>query len=127
MTPDDASSITLGSNALRINGLPAETPTSSEVPTVNGDSRPATLRTETSTTHSLSLSDDPDLSGRDISPTPSKRSDLEDFAPPSATTKPSTPIPVTAARRRYFNQIITKCVLQLLMIETVSELVNNDA
>ncbi|KAK5142851.1 guanine nucleotide exchange protein for ADP-robosylation factor [Rachicladosporium monterosium] len=127
MTPDDASSITLGSNALRINGLPAETPTSSEVPTVNGDSRPATLRTETSTTHSLSLSDDPDLSGRDISPTPSKRSDLEDFAPPSATAKTSTPIPVTAARRRYFNQIITKCVLQLLMIETVSELFNNDA
>lgn len=34
---------------------------------------------------------------------------------------------MTAARRRYFNQIITKCVLQLLMIETVSELFNNDA
>ncbi|KAK1056226.1 guanine nucleotide exchange protein for ADP-robosylation factor [Friedmanniomyces endolithicus] len=127
MTPDDASSITLGSNALRVNGLPAETPTSSEVPTLNGDSRPATLRTETSTSHSLSLSDEPDLSGRDISPAPSKRSDLEDFAPPSASAKTSTPIPVTAARRRYFNQIITKCVLQLLMIETVSELFNNDA
>lgn len=51
-------------------------------------------------------------------------SDLESFAPqnPSQT----APIVVTAARRRYFNQIITKCVLQLLMIETVSELFSND-
>jgi len=36
------------------------------------------------------------------------------------------PVVVTAARRRFFNQIITKCVLQLLMIETVSELFTND-
>ncbi|KAK3116433.1 guanine nucleotide exchange protein for ADP-robosylation factor [Teratosphaeriaceae sp. CCFEE 6253] len=117
-TPDDASSITSGTNALRINGLPAETP--SEVPTINGDGGPA-LRTETS--NSLSLSDDPDMD-REISPAPSKRSELEDFA---TSAKAQTPIPVTAARRRYFNQIITKCVLQLLMIETVSELFNNDA
>jgi hypothetical protein len=37
------------------------------------------------------------------------------------------PVVVTAARRRFFNQIITKCVLQLLMIETVNELFSNDA
>ena len=33
---------------------------------------------------------------------------------------------MTAARRRFFNQIITKCVLQLLMIETVQELFGNE-
>ncbi|KAK3616385.1 guanine nucleotide exchange protein for ADP-robosylation factor [Elasticomyces elasticus] len=118
MTSDDASGIASGANALRINGLPAETP--SETHTVNGDSQLAPLRTELS--HTLSLSDS-DMD-RDVSPAPSKRSELEDFA---ATAKHQQPVPVTAARRRYFNQIITKCVLQLLMIETVSELFNNDA
>jgi brefeldin A-inhibited guanine nucleotide-exchange protein len=32
---------------------------------------------------------------------------------------------VTAARRRFFNHIISRCVLQLLMIETVNELFSN--
>jgi len=36
------------------------------------------------------------------------------------------PSSVTAARRREFKQIIVKCVLQLLMIETVSELLASD-
>lgn len=40
---------------------------------------------------------------------------------------PNAPVVVTAARRRFFNQIITKCVLQLLMIDTVSELFSNDS
>lgn len=48
--------------------------------------------------------------------------ELESFAPPSNPSQTTTTVPVTAARRRFFNQIITKCVLQLLMIETVSEL-----
>lgn len=39
---------------------------------------------------------------------------------------PQQPIVVSAARRRYFNKIITKCVLQLLMIETVQELFSNE-
>ena len=54
---------------------------------------------------------------------PSK--DLEEFKP-----QPDmhTPVPVvTAARRRFFNKIITNCVLQLLMIETVAELFSNDS
>jgi brefeldin A-inhibited guanine nucleotide-exchange protein len=34
---------------------------------------------------------------------------------------------VTAARRRFFNRIISRCVLQLLMIETVNELFSNNA
>ena len=101
-------------NALKINGLDHE-----DGPTVtNGHSRPSAIRTETSTSLSLSEHD------RSPSPAVSKRVDLEDFA---AAAKQQAPIVVTAARRRYFNQIITKCVLQLLMIETVSELFNNDA
>lgn len=49
---------------------------------------------------------------------------LEDYRPES--TLQTAPVVVTAARRRFFNQIITKCVLQLLMIETVNELFSND-
>lgn len=36
------------------------------------------------------------------------------------------PAAVTVTRRRFFNRIITNCVLQLLMIETVHELFSND-
>ncbi|KAM0326645.1 hypothetical protein ACHAQA_006514 [Verticillium albo-atrum] len=50
---------------------------------------------------------------------------LEDYKPPSNLQQ--QPVVVTAARRRYFNQIISRCVLQLLMIETVNELFSNDA
>jgi brefeldin A-inhibited guanine nucleotide-exchange protein len=70
------------------------------------------------------MQSDPDLS-------PSKQTqftesgELEAFNNTSST--PNAPIVVTAARRRFFNQIITKCVLQLLMIETVSELFSNDS
>ncbi|KAL5340376.1 hypothetical protein BJX70DRAFT_125081 [Aspergillus crustosus] len=50
--------------------------------------------------------------------------DLEDYRP--QTDSQQQPAAVTAARRRYFNRIITNCVLQLLMIETVHELFSND-
>lgn len=49
---------------------------------------------------------------------------LEEFKP--ASTLQQQPIVVTAARRRFFNRIISRCVLQLLMIETVNELFSND-
>lgn len=52
-------------------------------------------------------------------------SDLEDYKPQAALQE--QPVVVTAARRKFFNKIITRCVLQLLMIETVSELFSNDA
>lgn len=55
----------------------------------------------------------------------SGQSDLEDYKPQPDL---QTPAPVvTAARRRFFNKIITNCVLQLLMIETVAELFSNDS
>ncbi|KAI7508911.1 hypothetical protein KC347_g5711 [Hortaea werneckii] len=114
-TGDDSASIS-SANALRINGL--SDPTSSEVSTVNGDSQSAT--TNTGTSDSLTL-------GTEHSPSPSRKpSELEDFAS-TGPKQQQAPVVVTAARRRYFNQIITKCVLQLLMIETVSELFNNDS
>lgn len=117
MTADDAMSISSAPNALRINGLPEEH--TAEVSSINGDGLPEGIRSETS--NSLALSD-PEAE-RSPSPAPRKQSDLEDFA--SMPGKQQAPIVVTAARRRYFNQIITKCVLQLLMIETVSELFGN--
>ncbi|CAD6504656.1 BgTH12-00162 [Blumeria graminis f. sp. triticale] len=50
--------------------------------------------------------------------------DLEDYKPQSELQQ--RPVVVTAARRKFFNQIITKCVLQLLIIETVNELFSNE-
>jgi brefeldin A-inhibited guanine nucleotide-exchange protein len=47
--------------------------------------------------------------------------DLENFK-----LHPEAQPSVTAARKREFKQIIVKCVLQLLMIETVSELLASD-
>ncbi|AEO58280.1 hypothetical protein MYCTH_2305515 [Thermothelomyces thermophilus ATCC 42464] len=55
--------------------------------------------------------------------TPSQQ--LEEFKP--ANPLQQQPVVVTAARRRFFNRIISRCVLQLLMIETVNELFSNDA
>lgn len=52
-------------------------------------------------------------------------SGLEDYKPQSELQQ--QPVVVTAARRRFFNTIITRCVLQLLMIETVNELFSNDS
>ena len=55
--------------------------------------------------------------------------------PPPAPSNPQNPnhtgsmpqqVVVTPARRRFFNKIITRCVLQLLMIETVNELFSNN-
>ena len=50
--------------------------------------------------------------------------ELEDYRPQD--NPQEQPVVVTAARRRFFNKIITRCVLQLLMIETVNELFSNN-
>lgn len=50
---------------------------------------------------------------------------LEDYRP-QADVQQQPPAAVTVARRRFFNRIITNCVLQLLMIETVHELFSNE-
>lgn len=70
---------------------------------------------------SASLSDTP---GSDGARTPPASAQLEEFKPSSNL---QTPAPqISAARRRFFNRIISRCVLQLLMIETVNELFSND-
>ncbi|MCJ1319050.1 guanine nucleotide exchange protein for ADP-robosylation factor [Xylographa vitiligo] len=65
---------------------------------------------------------------RSSSPQPlnhaSEASELEDYRPQAGPQE--QPVVVTAARRRFFNKIITRCVLQLLMIETVNELFSNN-
>ncbi|KAI1499242.1 guanine nucleotide exchange factor for ADP ribosylation factor [Biscogniauxia marginata] len=58
-------------------------------------------------------------------PTTASIAPLEDYKPASSLQQ--QPVVVTTARRRFFNRIISRCVLQLLMIETVSELFSNDA
>jgi len=72
--------------------------------------------------------DEPDEISKERSPDEKRQTvtniDLEDYKPASQLQQ--QPV-VTAARRRFFNKIITKCVLQLLMIETVSELFSNDS
>ncbi|KAL9094225.1 MAG: hypothetical protein Q9165_003365 [Trypethelium subeluteriae] len=106
-------------NALGINGLPASQPQSS----VNAHQTP---QTSTSPKRSSSRGR-ASSSGASKKPS-STRDGLEDFSHPSADEPlQQPPIVVTAARRRFFNQIITKCVLQLLMIETVNELFSNES
>ena len=56
---------------------------------------------------------------------PSRETELEAYRPQSALQQ--QPVVVTAARRKFFNKIITQCVLQLLMIETVNELFSNES
>lgn len=53
-----------------------------------------------------------------------QNSELEDYRPQAETQQQTAAVTVT--RRRFFNRIITNCVLQLLMIETVHELFSND-
>lgn len=83
-----------------------------------------------SMSHTVSQSSTPVLNGATESITSSPTTsapptpNLEDYRPESQLQ--TAPVVVTAARRRFFNQIITKCVLQLLMIETVNELFSND-
>jgi brefeldin A-inhibited guanine nucleotide-exchange protein len=72
-------------------------------------------------------SSNPAADQRMPSPLPKRQmQELEDYRPDNQDLQ-QPPIVVTAARRRFFNQIITKCVLQLLMIETVQELFTNEA
>jgi brefeldin A-inhibited guanine nucleotide-exchange protein len=61
----------------------------------------------------------------DAGETTTSTAELEEFRPQAPEIN-QQPAAVTVARRRFFNRIITNCVLQLLMIETVHELFSND-
>ena len=99
---------------------PAEEPKPDNALGINGLS--STRRPSLMTSDSASI-----MEQRMPSPLPKRQTqDLEDYRPESQDLQ-QPPVVVTAARRRFFNQIITKCVLQLLMIETVQELFTNEA
>jgi brefeldin A-inhibited guanine nucleotide-exchange protein len=84
------------------------------------------LRINGTGTTGSSVTSDSDSMNDDEAKTPTKtETDLEDYKPQSGLQQ--QPVVVTVARRRFFNKIITRCVLQLLMIETVNELFSNDA
>ena len=92
-------------------------------------SPPASIRANGIRSHTA----DPDQPGdtspqRSVSPPPTQPAstspELEDYRPQSSPQQ--QPVVVTTARRRFFNKIITRCVLQLLMIETVNELFSNN-
>ncbi|KAI9838812.1 MAG: guanine nucleotide exchange protein for ADP-robosylation factor [Sclerophora amabilis] len=103
---EDGSSSPSFENSLKINGLPPQSPSSVVVP--NDELTGAPPESE-------------NLTPTETNPA----SELEDYRPQAE--HQQQPVVVTAARRRFFNKIITKCVLQLLMIETVNELFSNDA
>lgn len=93
---------------------------------VEDESSPAALKMNGTRPTSLDNEDvgDPAEDPQESAPAPAS-SELEDYRPqPDLQQQPEV---VTVARRRFFNRIITSCVLQLLMIETVNELFSNDA
>jgi brefeldin A-inhibited guanine nucleotide-exchange protein len=100
----------------------AEEPSMDNALGINGLSSPRRASVVTSEASSTTGIDQ-----RMPSPLPKRQTqELEDYRPDSQDLQ-QPPVVVTAARRRFFNQIITKCVLQLLMIETVQELFTNDS
>jgi brefeldin A-inhibited guanine nucleotide-exchange protein len=113
-TPTISNSTTL--NDLSISEAPVE-----DSPAVNGTHAPGSSSSPDSGAAAPPHTTSPPPANTDI---PQPNSELEDFR-----SQPDThhqPPVVTAARRRFFNKIITNCVLQLLMIETVNELFSND-
>lgn len=117
---------------------PLTTPKTPEAKT-NGDS----TSNDTASAHSIETATENDQSSTtngtaiengDAGETPAQAeslqgstptAELEDYRPQTADVQ-QQPAAVTVARRRFFNRIITNCVLQLLMIETVNELFSND-
>lgn len=86
----------------------------------------ASLKMDTAATEETPASNPAQRASSPPSDQPSAApSELEDYRP--QTNLQQQPVVVTAARRRFFNKIITRCVLQLLIIETVNELFSNDA
>ncbi|KAK2756807.1 guanine nucleotide exchange protein for ADP-robosylation factor [Arachnomyces sp. PD_36] len=92
---------------------------------VEEESSPAALKVNGTEPKSLDNEDVGDPADEPQGTATPASSELEDYRPqPDLQQQPEV---VTVARRRFFNKIITSCVLQLLMIETVNELFSNDA
>jgi brefeldin A-inhibited guanine nucleotide-exchange protein len=109
--------VSMSKPADAVNGDMSQTPDAASAAAATGEDSPEALQTNGSqSTTSLQESGDPPVQSE-------ARAELEDYRPQSDQQQPAA---VTAARRRYFNRIITNCVLQLLMIETVHELFSNE-
>ncbi|KAJ5137159.1 hypothetical protein N7448_005713 [Penicillium atrosanguineum] len=110
-----ASSVSKLTDSVSINGDIAQ---ASEAATEISSELPEALQPNGSqSTTTLADSGDPPAQSE-------ARAELEDYRPQADSQQQSAA--VTVARRRFFNRIITNCVLQLLMIETVHELFSND-
>ena len=105
------------SSIVEINGLPLSEESSSSPTETAKPNGIHTTNEENGTSEDHHTSSPPSHSA-------SAASELEDYRP--QTNQQQQPVVVTAARRRFFNKIITRCVLQLLMIETVNELFSNN-
>ncbi|KAF2472975.1 uncharacterized protein BDR25DRAFT_258530 [Lindgomyces ingoldianus] len=106
---------------LQLSQTPVDEPEEDNALGINGLSSPRRPSLVTSESSSMATEQ------RMPSPLPKRQTqELEDYRPENQDLQ-QPPVVVTAARRRFFNQIITKCVLQLLMIETVQELFTNDS
>lgn len=118
-----AAALSLPPNGFDFSGPPADAPAVDEKSLkINGGGDDNSIMSDAESIH---RQPSPKLLDDEL-PTPSaKGQPLEEFKPSSNLQQ--QPVVVTAARRRFFNRIISRCVLQLLMIETVNELFSNDS
>ncbi|KAJ0161608.1 Protein transport protein SEC7 [Colletotrichum tanaceti] len=131
-TINSTASIDLPPNGLEFSGplSPTETPAEEESLNLNGSEKNGDNTDTSSTDGNVGAFNEDDLKTPTApvppqpKPQPQSQAPLEEFKPTSNLQQ--QPVVVTAARRRYFNRIISRCVLQLLMIETVNELFSND-
>ncbi|KAK5996987.1 Protein transport protein SEC7 [Cladobotryum mycophilum] len=117
---DGASSLTLPSNGLDFAPAAGEAPVDEKSLKINGTDENG-IRSDTD---SINRPVTPQIDDGELHAQAASGPPLEEFKP--ASNLQQQPVVVTAARRRFFNRIISRCVLQLLMIETVNELFSND-
>ncbi|EEY22391.1 transport protein SEC7 [Verticillium alfalfae VaMs.102] len=124
-TVNSSASLELPTNGLDFTGplvVDPEEPINEKSLEINGHNKNGTDADAPATESTEEGADEDDLKTPTATNLP--QAPLEDYKP--ASNLQQQPVVVTAARRRYFNQIISRCVLQLLMIETVNELFSND-
>jgi brefeldin A-inhibited guanine nucleotide-exchange protein len=110
---------------LSLHSVPFETPRSEISDPTQGlginnlDALQADPEEEENERATLEAEDTETTNGNHATPKTSYQNEVESY-------KPDPSLPVSGARRKFFNQIITQCVLTLLMIETVNELLSDD-
>lgn len=125
VSDDDGARKALTGEVTSVNDLPL---TGSPELEYRSIARPENLKMDATSTSDIHRNKDGESGSVPLNTPPSLHQaspELEDYRPQSGLQQ--QPVVVTTARRRFFNKIITRCVLQLLMIETVNELFSNDA